>query len=143
MSENRPRRDVLGWVRKAEEDRAMALYLNPDLHPNGICFHCQQCIEKYLKALLVSHDETPERMHDLIALGTESADHVPEVKDIFPDLEFLNPSSVMIRYPDRDADPGEARDAVEAMDHARTVLRSILAVPGDDTTTGAPCAETL
>ena len=43
------------WVIKAEEDcRTMeALYNNsPSGFANSICFHAQQCVEKYLKALI-------------------------------------------------------------------------------------------
>jgi len=42
------------WVRKAETDFLAAAALadaSPPLH-DAVCFHCQQCAEKYLKALL-------------------------------------------------------------------------------------------
>jgi HEPN domain-containing protein len=41
------------WVRKAEADYVMASALSrlvPPVH-DGVCFHCQQCAEKYLKLL--------------------------------------------------------------------------------------------
>lgn len=45
------------WIAKAEEDYAGAVDLqrrrkNP--LPNLVCFHAQQCAEKYLKAYLIS-----------------------------------------------------------------------------------------
>ncbi|MBI4848150.1 MAG: HEPN domain-containing protein [Nitrospirae bacterium] len=29
-----------------------------------MCFHCQQCIEKYLKAFLIYNESEPPRTHD-------------------------------------------------------------------------------
>ncbi len=143
MSESQLRRDVAAWVRKAEEDRGMALSVDPGIYANGICFHCQQCIEKYLKATLVAHDVTPDRIHDLVALGTETADHAPEVEELFSDLAFLTPYSVLVRYPDRDAVIEEAHEAIEVMERARAALRIILGIEElqDHTTNGAAGAD--
>ena len=41
------------WVKKAEEDYLAALDLarrRKVLLHNSVCFHCEQCAEKYLKA---------------------------------------------------------------------------------------------
>ena len=42
------------WVRKAESDYVLAKQgsLSPVPVHDGVCFHCQQCAEKYLKALM-------------------------------------------------------------------------------------------
>ena len=45
------------WVKKAERDftsanREWRARKNPNY--DGLCFHCQQCAEKYLKACLLS-----------------------------------------------------------------------------------------
>ena len=40
------------WINKAEDDfflAANAMKSRSKHVPDGICFHCQQCIEKYLK----------------------------------------------------------------------------------------------
>src|SRR3954466_9834293 len=60
------------WVRKAEEDRRMLLQLRaarPMVH-SGICFHCQQMAEKYLKALGIERRLTMPRTHDCHDLVT-------------------------------------------------------------------------
>ena len=47
---------VSEWVLKAENDLLVAahtLKLGKDTPTDTVCFHAQQCIEKYLKALLV------------------------------------------------------------------------------------------
>ena len=44
------------WIEKAEEDYKNAEYtltLEEDCPVSTVCFHSQQCIEKYLKALLI------------------------------------------------------------------------------------------
>jgi len=46
---------VQEWIGKAEEDFHVALSLRRmRRHPahNAVCFHAQQCVEKYLKAVL-------------------------------------------------------------------------------------------
>lgn len=44
------------WIYKAEGDYKVALreYKSEDPNYDAICFHIQQCIEKYLKAILQS-----------------------------------------------------------------------------------------
>ena len=47
---------VQQWVQKAESDLKTATYtlqLAEDCPTDTVCFHAQQCIEKYVKALLV------------------------------------------------------------------------------------------
>ncbi len=55
------------WIRKAEHDLGMAeLALeNKPEYIDSICFHCQQTVEKYLKAYLVSLDIRFEKKHSL------------------------------------------------------------------------------
>jgi HEPN domain-containing protein len=45
------------WIKKAEEDYETAEYLykrSKRRFPTSICFHAQQSVEKYLKALLMN-----------------------------------------------------------------------------------------
>lgn len=126
MSGSDLRHDVAAWVRKAELDRGIALSVDRFLFSDGVCFHCQQCVEKYLKAILVAHDEVPERIHDLVVLATEASDHLPQVEELLDDLTFLSPYSVIIRYPEKDTVPDEAEEAIAAMERVRAALRAIL-----------------
>ena len=52
-----PEGGVIRWVDKAEHDLRAAEHLL-QFQEGGltdiVCFHCQQCAEKYLKALLVA-----------------------------------------------------------------------------------------
>jgi|SRR5439155_24411745 len=56
------------WIAKAEEDFAVALTLaRPRKKPlwAPLCFHAQQCVEKYLKARLNEASVPVHKTHDL------------------------------------------------------------------------------
>jgi HEPN domain-containing protein len=58
------------WISKAEDDFASArelLAIKPILS-DQICFHCQQAVEKYLKAMLQEHKLPIQRTHDITVL---------------------------------------------------------------------------
>ena len=61
----------LEWVEKAEGDfntalREYRVRNNPNF--DAVCFHAQQCIEKYLKAFLQKYDIYFHKIHDLKVL---------------------------------------------------------------------------
>lgn len=56
------------WVQKAENDLKTAthvLTLGEDAPTDTICFHCQQAVEKYLKALMIVRGIKFPRIHDI------------------------------------------------------------------------------
>ena len=56
------------WAAKAENDLRAAIYLlepRPAQPTDAVCFHAQQCAEKYLKALLVLRGIDFPKTHDL------------------------------------------------------------------------------
>ena len=62
---------TLEWVEKAEEDWDVALLTlssRPTKAYNAICFHAQQCAEKYLKGQLQEEGVAFHKTHDLISL---------------------------------------------------------------------------
>jgi HEPN domain-containing protein len=68
------------WVEKAESDFLSAEYilsLADDRLTDTVCFHTQQCAEKYFKALLISRGIAFPKTHDLVVLfnmlGKESS----------------------------------------------------------------------
>nr|VFK42404.1 MAG: HEPN domain-containing protein [Candidatus Kentron sp. TC] len=60
---------VKEWVEKAEDDYRAAVHLLSMAHgpiPYAIvCFHAGQCVEKYLKAILVDHSLPVPKTHDI------------------------------------------------------------------------------
>ncbi|MGQ9627678.1 MAG: HEPN domain-containing protein [Anaerolineae bacterium] len=117
------------WIDKAEEDYQVAITLvrrrkNPV--PNAVCFHCQQCVEKYLKAFLVQRGITFPKTHDLLELQKLCLSEDPSFEFIGDLLDCLNPYSVEFRYPGEGATPEEARSAVKAMKISRRFLKDRL-----------------
>ena len=55
------------WVKKAEEDYVLARQGRRSKVPvhDGVCFHCQQCAEKYLKGLMEELGLSVPKTHDL------------------------------------------------------------------------------
>jgi HEPN domain-containing protein len=73
------------WIEKAEGDFAtMQRESRARRNPNydAICFHAQQCAEKYLKARLVEADISFGKVHDLVAL-------LDQILAIQPDWEVF------------------------------------------------------
>jgi len=64
---------TLEWVEKAEGDLHVAgRELRTRKMPNydAVCFHAQQCAEKYLKAILQEYDQRIPKIHHLAELLT-------------------------------------------------------------------------
>jgi len=59
------------WIFMADRDLSAAEILSKDDYPltNIVVFHCQQAIEKYLKAFLVENDIPIIKTHDLVRLN--------------------------------------------------------------------------
>lgn len=120
---------VEDWVEKAEANYWSALYLakrrkNPV--PDVICNQCQQCAEKYLKALLVRYQVAFPKIHDLLQLEGLARTVDPDARLIHNELKLLNWYSVEIRYPGTNATVKEAKEAIQAMKAVREFVRAKL-----------------
>jgi len=117
---------ALQWMEKAENDLLNAehtLNLGESCPLDTVCFHAQQCAEKYLKAWLVFYSEEVPRTHDMIVLQQETEQ--AGLKGIDSEWLFpLNRYSVESRYPGN-WEPIERSEAEDAVDYARKV-RSII-----------------
>jgi HEPN domain-containing protein len=96
--------------------------------PDIVCYHCQQCVEKYLKAYLIAQGSTPPRIHDLEDLLNLCALYDATLTARLPLVHVLNPYGVLIRYPGMTATVAEAQEAIHAMRRLRTILRRTLGV---------------
>jgi HEPN domain-containing protein len=117
------------WVSKAEEDYTAALYLSRKRKssiPDIVCFHCQQCAEKYLKALLMEAEVRFPKTHDLLALLKLVAPVVPFLLSFHERLERMNDYAVEFRYPSESATKEEARIALANCRALRKEIRKIL-----------------
>lgn len=113
------------WLDKAEEDfKVSALKENWDnKFYNTICFHSQQCVEKYLKAVLGEEDIEFEKTHDLELLLNKCKQKVPELSGERDNLIWLTQFSVEVRYPGFRASKSNSQKALQIAKKARHLLR--------------------
>ena len=111
------RRAIERWIEKAERDLLTArtiLREEPRL-TDVVCYHCQQCAEKSLKAFLVQIDMHVEKTHYLRRLLTLCVEKDGAYADLDPAATSLSDYAT-VRYPDdwRDIPEPEAMQAIEA-----------------------------
>jgi HEPN domain-containing protein len=117
------------WISKAEDDFAI---LQREIkvvdHPSydGICFHAQQCSEKYLKARLSEAGTRIGKTHDLTALLDAVLQWEPSWEACREDLAYLTEFSVNYRYPGECADKITAQEAYKKCDLFRMTVRQTL-----------------
>ena len=119
------------WVNKAEGDYATAAReTRARKSPNydAACFHAQQCVEKYLKALLQECGIAFGRTHNLEALLMPLLGRHPEWAAMRPALRELTAYAVETRYPGESSDKEMARQALAQCRRARSRLRAALRI---------------
>lgn len=117
------------WVEKAEGDWATASReMRARKAPNwdAVCFHAQQCVEKYLKAMLQEADVAFGKTHHLVTLLDLALAIDPTIEPLRTDLLQLTAFAVQVRYPGASADRDAARQAWELARALRTRLRTAL-----------------
>lgn len=121
--------DPLAWVARAEEDYALARSALRRRVPltYGATFHAQQCVEKYLKALLVARRQPFPRTHDVVALGDLCHQNGIIISVDLESLERLAAYAVQVRYPGEGASVAEAREALQVARAVRRFARKLLA----------------
>jgi HEPN domain-containing protein/predicted nucleotidyltransferase len=128
---SQPTQAARGWITKAEIDVRMARRAaDPaDPIPEGVSFHAQQIVEKYLKAMLQNHDIEFPRTHNLADLARLAAPVLPDLGPSRSDLLWLTSFAVAIRYPDSIADPADGDRALRLAIHVRASVRAALGLP--------------
>lgn len=117
---------VRKWIKKADNDllsskRGMA-FDDPVLET--VCFHCQQAVEKYLKAFLVYHQVYFPKTHKILQLLELCSSIDPSFREELLEADNLTDYAVEIRYPDVWLEPKikEAEDAIKITQHVRTFV---------------------
>ena len=124
-------RPVAQWASKADHDLRNAEYtltLQQDCPFDTVCFHAQQCAEKYLKALLLQAGSEAPRTHDLrLLLQRLPADVAVSFR--MEDMVELNRYSIEARYPGEweEISRAEAERAVMLARAVCTAARQLLA----------------
>ncbi|MCC7145740.1 MAG: HEPN domain-containing protein [Phycisphaeraceae bacterium] len=116
------------WVEKAEGDFEAARWVMqaPKVPYDAVCFHAQQCVEKYLKARLQEANLAFPKTHDLeqllaLILPAESGWAVMRA-----DLAVLSRFAVEYRYPGTTATNADAQDSLRRCTAVRQVIRKSL-----------------
>lgn len=135
---------VKNWILKANNDLKTGKDEMETYEPatDTICFHMQQCVEKYLKGYLVFHEVDFRKTHDiaeLIELCKSISEKFEELYNM--DADSLTVYAAEIRYPDDFYMPTleETREsidiAVKAMEFVKERLKKDgYQFPGDEQT---------
>jgi HEPN domain-containing protein len=130
---------VRNWVKKAENDLKIAKDELNTREPatDMVCFHAQQCCEKYLKAFLVLHKKYFRKTHNI----AELIELCKEIDKDFDELyalkvEDLTPYATEVRYAEDFYFPTleEAKKSVEIAEkvedfvHRKLVERGVFLV---------------
>jgi HEPN domain-containing protein len=121
---------TLEWVKKAEEDfsaiEQLFFYGKKPLY-SIVCFHAQQCVEKYLKAYLTEINIEFEKTHRLTPLLDLCLPTQPGWDLQRDALKVLTGFAVLFRYPfEVQVDRKDAQNAVEITQEIRTMIRAEL-----------------
>lgn len=121
---------VRGWVEKAENDlknATITLRAGEECPTDTVAFHAEQCVEKYLKALLTFKAIAFTKTHDIEELVTRVGPDVSIALTV-EEQRRLTAYATVTRYPG-DYEPvsfAEARRAVALARRVRTALRRML-----------------
>jgi HEPN domain-containing protein len=123
------------WIQRAEDDLQTGKILMRSENPIYwvICFHMQQCVEKYLKAFLIFHGQEYPRTHNISALVSLCAQINPSFHELKAwGVHELTRYATAIRYgeepelPDREG----TQRAIELAERVRAFVRDKFAEVG-------------
>ncbi len=125
---------IRAWIGKADNDlknAELVLAARDENCPyDTVCFHCQQAVEKYLKAFLVHHDISFPRSHNLSDLVVKCLQVDNSFLSIQRDAEILTPYAVEMCYPDDSYIPSK-EETEEAYEIAGRIRDIVLAKMGE------------
>jgi HEPN domain-containing protein len=113
---------VKEWIDIANEDFISAQFLADNLYPTPfelICYHFQQCVEKYLKGFLVYNDYEPPKTHSLTDLCILCEKYKGGFSQYYDKCTILTENGVQNRY------PGRTRIDKETMEMMKAYTKSI------------------
>jgi len=128
--------EVLNWVKKASEDLKVAEHEmnleSDDIITSAVCFHCQQAIEKFLKAFLTSKNIRAGKTHDLAYLMEQCIKSDSDFEKLDrEEIEKITFYAIEVRYPEDFYIPS-LEEARECMGIARILQDFVLRKLGFD-----------
>ncbi len=115
-----------GWLLLAKEDLDNAqhdLVATPPFVRDAL-FHCQQGVEKAMKALLTWHDSAFRKTHNLEELGELCVTTDASLAAAIEEVTHLSEYAVRFRYPGAPWEP-TMQEALESLQLARSFLDGI------------------
>ncbi len=111
------------WIEMAKKDFKGAKIL----HEAGgveelVAFHCQQAVEKYLKAFLIKETGVLHSGHYLMRLLKKCYQIDENFKKFIPQITFLNTFYIETRYPAEEGLTVDKEDAEKCIEYASQVL---------------------
>ena len=119
------------WVSKAEGDFVTAgreLRARNKTNYDAVCFHCQQCAEKYLKAVLQAKNKHIPKIHFLLELLAMILKFDTSFEFLKADLDTLEDYAVHFRYPGDFAEKDQAQSAYQAVKVIRKFVQQKLGI---------------
>ena len=94
--------EIKQWIIKGDHDLGTAkiTFLHIPEYLDTVTFHCQQAVEKYLKAFLVFLSKPFRFSHDLVYLLDLISENDPDFTNYYDSISELQGYAVEIRYPD-------------------------------------------
>ena len=116
--------ETRAWLDRARRDlRAARLLTAGDANAEAL-FHCQQAVEKALKAFLTFHERTFRKTHDLGDLSPECLAIDDSLQSAVSQAEGLTQYAWRFRYPGMPYEP----DSTEAQDGLQRAAAVVLEV---------------
>lgn len=118
---------VRGWIAKAEgdlENARLVVAAGPAGPMDTVAFHAQQCVERYLKALLCFRGDDVPRTHDVEVLLTRTGVW-SRIEMTVEESRLMTDYATLTRYPG-DYEPvsrNEAGHAIELAERVRAAVR--------------------
>jgi HEPN domain-containing protein len=121
---------VAAWIEKADHDLGTAkiTYEHIPAYSDTIAFHCQQAVEKYIKAALIFYSTEFPRTHNLPYLLDILSAHIQIPSELYDHAIILNGYGVAIRYPDEiiNLSDDELKNAIAISVKFREFVHSII-----------------
>jgi len=130
MKKDNQKKLAAEWILKGQNDLETAEILLRENGPTDtLCFHCQQAVEKFLKAYAVFSGTRFEKIHDLWKLAKLAGKTNKKILEFEKELKSLNAYYIESRYPS-DTATYSPRECREALNSANKITQYILKAIG-------------
>lgn len=117
---------IIDWISKAETDMKCAKILfEHDGGNDAVAFHCQQAIEKALKAIILYLFSVLESGHSLLYLCKKVITKLPQFSAYLEGCIFVNQYYIETRYPNENPVTVSDDEAQKCLKYAEDVLCAV------------------